>query len=214
VDDACADLAAWRAGEAAALERLVRGVTPVLWQLARAHGLEPAGAEAVVAASWAEFVRRPHRTAEPRAALSELMTSVRRGAWLVARTAEHTPRPVGRPLPQLPERCRRMLRVIAFEPRPDHACLAGHLGLRLAALGPARRHCLDRLRALLVAGPTRPLERISDEALLAHLRNAWIALDPAPDGLADRVLRTVRLPRQQRAIRRVDAPAPDQLKSQ
>src|SRR5205085_2885834 len=42
------EFAAWRAGDQRALERLVRLLTPVLWQLARSYGLEREAAEDVV----------------------------------------------------------------------------------------------------------------------------------------------------------------------
>jgi hypothetical protein len=212
VDDACADLSAWRAGEAAALERLVRGVTPVLWQLARANGLDRRGAEQVVRATWTEFLRRPARLGDPRAALRELTAATRRRAWLLARTGDAAHRVDA--FPQLPERCRRMLRMLAFEERPDPATLAGHLGLRPATFVAARRRCLDRMRALLLAGPSGPHVAVSDQALLAQLRAAWQSADPAPGALAGDVLGAVRRPRQPRTIRVVDTHRSNQTKSQ
>jgi hypothetical protein len=54
---------------------------------------------------------------------------------------------------QLNERCQRLLRVIAFEDRPDYASLSVQLGMPLGGLGPTRRRCLDKLRDRLSHDP-------------------------------------------------------------
>ena len=54
---------------------------------------------------------------------------------------------------QLSERCRRLLRVIAFDDRPDYAALTVQLGMPVGGIGPTRRRCLDKLRARLAADP-------------------------------------------------------------
>jgi DNA-directed RNA polymerase specialized sigma24 family protein len=52
---------------------------------------------------------------------------------------------------KLPERCRQLLRVIAFADRPDYAALAGALGMPVGSIGPTRGRCLAKLRAQLAA---------------------------------------------------------------
>jgi len=53
----------------------------------------------------------------------------------------------------LPERCRRLLRVIAFADRPDYAGVAESLGMPIGSVGPTRGRCLAKLRAQLSADP-------------------------------------------------------------
>ena len=54
----------------------------------------------------------------------------------------------------LPERCRALLRVIAFADRPDYAQLAQALGMPQGSIGPTRGRCLAKLRLALAADPT------------------------------------------------------------
>ncbi len=53
----------------------------------------------------------------------------------------------------LPERCRQLLRVIAFADRPDYAQIADALGMPVGSIGPTRGRCLAKLRAALAADP-------------------------------------------------------------
>ena len=53
----------------------------------------------------------------------------------------------------LPERCRRLLRIVAFENRPDYRQLAIDLEMPVGSIGPTRGRCLAKLRvALMQAG--------------------------------------------------------------
>lgn len=54
----------------------------------------------------------------------------------------------------LPDRCRALLRVIAFADRPDYAQLAQALGMPQGSIGPTRGRCLAKLRLALSADPT------------------------------------------------------------
>jgi DNA-directed RNA polymerase specialized sigma24 family protein len=54
---------------------------------------------------------------------------------------------------ELPERCRELLRVIAFADRPDYAAIAQSLGMPVGSIGPTRGRCLAKLRAQLDADP-------------------------------------------------------------
>ena len=71
----------------------------------------------------------------------------------VAVFADRSARIVWRHVNRLSERCRHLLRVIAFEDRPDYASLTVQLGMPVGGIGPTRRRCLDKLRALLRADP-------------------------------------------------------------
>ncbi|MDO9380755.1 MAG: sigma-70 family RNA polymerase sigma factor [Nocardioidaceae bacterium] len=173
---AAGDFTAWRGGEPAALDRLVRALTPVLWHVVRASGLEEARAEDVVQTTWMTLVRRGDGVSDPRAIGAWLTTTARREAWRVSKVdgrsrpvddevlARHVPdatsaeteavladdhdrlwRCVGR----LSERCVRLLRVVAFDQRPDYAGIAHDLSMPVGSIGPTRRRCLDKLRAEL-----------------------------------------------------------------
>lgn len=166
----------WLDGEARAMDELVRLQSPVLWQIVRAYGLDPALAEDVVQTTWLTLVRRHESIHDPRAVSGWLSMTARREAWRVSRqhrrtdaretvdlephlpavpSAEHTAtasddahvlwNAVGR----LQDRCQRLLRVIAFEERPDYARLAAELKMPIGSIGPTRQRCLGKLRALL-----------------------------------------------------------------
>jgi hypothetical protein len=50
---------------------------------------------------------------------------------------------------QLPPRCQRLLRVIAFVERPDYQVVSDALGMPVGSIGPTRGRCLAKLRYLL-----------------------------------------------------------------
>jgi RNA polymerase sigma factor (sigma-70 family) len=52
-------------------------------------------------------------------------------------------------LSRLPERCQRLLRIVAWEPRPDYSSVADTLEMPIGSIGPTRRRCLDKLRTEL-----------------------------------------------------------------
>jgi DNA-directed RNA polymerase specialized sigma24 family protein len=54
----------------------------------------------------------------------------------------------------LPDRCRTLLRVIAFAASPDYAGVAASLGMPVGSIGPTRGRCLAKLRAMLVSDPS------------------------------------------------------------
>ena len=49
----------------------------------------------------------------------------------------------------LPERCRRLLRVLSASPPPSYAEVAVALEMPIGSIGPTRARCLGRLRDLL-----------------------------------------------------------------
>ena len=93
---------------------------------------------------------------------------------------------MGRPSTQLPERCQRLLRIVAFENRPDYARLAVDLGMPVGSIGPTRGRCLAKLRvALWQEGSS--MNEPSREELLEVVRRAWSERDPVPEGLVARM---------------------------
>ncbi len=173
--------AAYRGGEDAAMSDLVRTLTPILWHTVRSTRLDTAAAEDVLQTVWLSLVRHGDTIEEPNAVLQWLVVTAKREAWRVSRAQDRT-RPedvettraaesdgstgvaervadeqanevLWRHIQQLPERCRTLLRVIAFATRPDYAQIASALGKPVGSIGPTRGRCLAKLRVLLQAQP-------------------------------------------------------------
>lgn len=166
----------WQDGDATGLDDLVRLLTPVMWHVVRAHDLDRATAEDVLQDVWMVLVRRGDTLRDPRAVSGWLITTARRESWrTLARqrrsrpdepsvlerqtdavpSAEHEVEDgeergrLWAAVQQLDERCRRLLRTIAFMDRPDYAGLAADLAMPVGSIGPTRGRCLSKLRALL-----------------------------------------------------------------
>lgn len=177
-DVAALAFSAWGEGSAAALDQLVEAMTPVLWHTVRAYGLAPETAEDVVQATWVALLRNADRVRDPQAVAGWLLTTARREAWQATRLAGRavlvSPEEVFDALdlvptesPEdlvirasgddelwgavdgLPERCRRLLRLVAFTDRPDYRELAEHLQVPVGSVGPTRQRCLAKLRTAL-----------------------------------------------------------------
>ena len=67
--------------------------------------------------------------------------------------AEERRQLVWRHVQRLSERCRMLLRVVAFVDRPDYSVVAEALGMPRGSIGPTRGRCLAKLRELLQADP-------------------------------------------------------------
>lgn len=173
-----ADLFAdWRGGDARAIDDLVRLMTPVLWHVVRAYRLERALAEDVVQSTWLALVRSAESIADSRAIFSWLTITARREAWRVGKNHGRADATSDEHLEQLlppqestetlvaasdessrlwaavqtlTERCQRLLRVIAFDERPDYAKIATDLEMPIGSIGPTRNRCLAKLRTALV----------------------------------------------------------------
>ena len=172
----------YRAGDEGQMAELLKILTPILWHTARAARLDAASAEDVLQTVWLTLVRKADTIAEPLAVLQWLVVTTKREAWRVARTQARV-RPddleaAGVPgdepgesvedavlratsdqrlwqhVERLPERCRALLRVIAFADRPDYAELAQALGMPQGSIGPTRGRCLAKLRLALAQDPT------------------------------------------------------------
>lgn len=168
----------FRGGDSDSLEDLVRLLTPVLWHVVRAYGLRREQAEDVIQTTWLTLVRSHATIIDPQAAPSWLIVSARREAWRVSRQTHRdtaTPdevlatrvpevasaesqavlsdsqRQLWAAVDTLNERCRRLLRVIAFEEHPDYANLAKDLAMPVGSIGPTRGRCLGKLREALAS---------------------------------------------------------------
>lgn len=171
----------YRNGDQAKMGDLVRALTPILWHTARSARLDSATAEDVLQTVWLTLVRKSDTITEPLAVLQWLVVSTRREAWRVARNQlrsrpedleltsseavkgesiedtvlrDESDNRLWRHIEQLPERCRTLLRVIAFADRPDYAELAKALGMPQGSIGPTRGRCLAKLRIALAQDPT------------------------------------------------------------
>lgn len=166
----------WRAGDHGALDDLVRSLTPVLWHVVRSYGLPTDQAEDVVQTTWLTLVRRHETIGDSQAVAAWLTTTARREAWRVSKAAAQSVpvgdeviearMPFGQPaesqvveadqgdrlwrlVSQLSPRCQRLLRIIAFDDRPDYAGLAGELDMPVGSIGPTRGRCLAKLKGLI-----------------------------------------------------------------
>lgn len=173
---------AWRSGDASAVDELVAAMTPVLWHVVRAYGHDRQSAEDVIQATWLGFVRLHQTIDDPQAVASWLITSARRGAAAHARTARratpvqdetlHAVLPdaesaealavrgdeasrLWRAVASVDERCRRLLRVVAFMDRPDYHALSKDLDMPVGSIGPTRARCLAKVRRALTEGGER-----------------------------------------------------------
>jgi RNA polymerase sigma factor (sigma-70 family) len=172
----------YRDGDSSKMSDLVRLLTPILWHTVRASRLDTATAEDVVQTVWLALVRKADTITEPLAVLQWMVVTAKREAWRVARTqAKALPEDMeARPttdrdnarsvedeviggetgnrlwqhIAELPERCRALLRVIAFADRPDYAELAKALDMPQGSIGPTRGRCLAKLRLLLATDPS------------------------------------------------------------
>ncbi|MEZ5096102.1 MAG: sigma-70 family RNA polymerase sigma factor [Nocardioides sp.] len=174
--DAASCFQRWLDGDTDGLDELVGLMTPVLWHVVRAYRLSQESAEDVVQSTWLALVRRREAINDPKAVGGWLTTTARREAWRVGQRAvrdiptEDTdvePRlPQQRPaevdavehdeadrlwqaVETLSERCQRLLRIVAFEHRPDYKVVAEQLKMPIGSIGPTRSRCLAKLRAAL-----------------------------------------------------------------
>jgi RNA polymerase sigma factor (sigma-70 family) len=165
-------------GDRSALTELVRMLTPMLWQVARAQGLDRMAAADVVQTAWLQLVSSFSSIRDPVAGTAWLITVTKREAWLVrkAQRAERieegavferqedgNPGPAERAaaddlhnrlwaaVDQLPENCRILLRVVAYAPHPHYAEIAEAMGMPIGSIGPTRGRCLVKLRELLMS---------------------------------------------------------------
>lgn len=173
---------AFRDGDPSGMSTLVDDVTPLLWAVARQQGVGRQGAEDVVQNTWLKLVEHATSIADPQSVLKWLITTTKRDAWTLSSRSrreepgthddvrdlepdEISPSPEAAVLAaeegsvvwahfaRLPERCRTLLRAIAFADRPDYAHVAEALGMPIGSIGPTRGRCLAKLRASLTADP-------------------------------------------------------------
>ncbi len=169
----------WTSGDAVALDELVRLMTPVLWHVVRAYRITTELAEDVVQTTWLSLVRSRESINDAAAVGGWLTTTARREAWKVAKASGRgipvEDEELARRLPdegsaeaevvrrdgddrlweaveRLSERCQALLRIVAFEHRPDYTKIAADLDMPVGSIGPTRGRCLQKLRTLIENG--------------------------------------------------------------
>jgi RNA polymerase sigma factor (sigma-70 family) len=162
-----------RDGDQQAIGQIVAELSPMLWQVARAAGLDSADAEDVLQTVWLQMLAHLDGIREP---VGWLITVTKHEAWKVSGSgrrqvpAEHEwldglaasgpgteeqvvvsdqHRRLRRALDKLDPRCQELLRIVAFMPRPDYRAVAAALGMPVGSVGPTRGRCLDKLRGKL-----------------------------------------------------------------
>ncbi|MBW4715790.1 RNA polymerase sigma factor [Saccharothrix obliqua] len=162
-----------REGDHAAWEEIVRRHVRLVWAVARSHGLSHDDAADVNQTVWlllaehAATIRRPDRLSAwlTTAARRESLTTLRlRGRerpvdlWDSVdeaptpediAIADDTRRRLWRAYHTLPDRCRRLLRLLAFAPELTFQQVAEATGIPPNSLGPTRGRCLEALRRRL-----------------------------------------------------------------
>jgi RNA polymerase sigma factor (sigma-70 family) len=153
-------LHAARTGNRRALATLVEDLTPLVWHVARGHGLNRAIAEDVVQTVWLALFSHIDTLVEPKALAGWLITTTRREAGRVrTKSTAQLPLtdelaeslPSNHPLPEdealrvdrddrlwkafagLPERCQELLRLTVLQGEPNIAWWPRPCGCRVAA---------------------------------------------------------------------------------
>jgi RNA polymerase sigma factor (sigma-70 family) len=169
-------LVAARKGDQAALHALVKDLSPLVWHVARAQGIERPQAEDVVQAVWLTLLRSMDSVAEPRAIARWLITCTRREALRALHSVDHEQPLVDevldqlraqdglpeqevlqrdrniqlwRAFRQLSERCQRILRLTVLAGRAEYSLVAEELDMPRGSIGPTRSRCLTNLRGVL-----------------------------------------------------------------
>ncbi|NUT52109.1 MAG: sigma-70 family RNA polymerase sigma factor [Saccharothrix sp.] len=177
-DRHAACVVAARDGDRRALDVLVADLTPLVWHVARGHGLDRSTAEDVVQTVWLALLRHLDRLVEPRALAGWLVVATRREAqrtWTPARReaalsdelAEQLESEYGLPedaalvddrdhrlwraFGRLSQRCQELLRLTVLAGRAEYRAVAEALSMPRGSIGPTRGRCLTLLRTHLDA---------------------------------------------------------------
>lgn len=155
------------AGDEVAWATLVARYDRLLWTIARLHDLDAESAADVCQTTWLRLVERIDRLREPDRVGAWLATTARHEARRTLRRAMREqakqgmqPRPAPPVIPgaddhiwhavaELPERCRRLLRLLFLTPQPRYSEIAAALDMPIGSIGPTRARCLRRLRTVL-----------------------------------------------------------------
>jgi RNA polymerase sigma factor (sigma-70 family) len=162
-------------GDQRAWGDLVDQHTKLLYAVARSFRLDAADANDVVQTTWLRLLEHLDQIEDPTRLVGWLVTTARREALRVLRRGgrerpamegsvfdraddaapvdsglllDERNRALWSAYNELPERCRRLLRIAVYEPLAYDE-ISAVLGMPVGSIGPTRRRCLTHLRALL-----------------------------------------------------------------
>lgn len=157
----------------AAWDALVERYNGLLWSIARGYGLSAAEAADVAQTAWLRLAERLDTILDPEHVGAWLATTTRRECLRLLRRADRVtltddetqfdpPRSEAGPQAQvlaaeratllwqavdtLPDRCRRLVRLLMADPPPAYEEVAAALDMAVGSIGPTRRRCLQQLR--------------------------------------------------------------------
>ena len=165
-------------GDRGAWEAIVEDFSGLLWSVCRGYRLEQSDAAEVVQTTWLRLLENIDGIREPERLGGWLATTARREALRLHRlhgreltTDDETrfdqgpldavldpalaallddrDRRLWRAFGGLPERCRRLLRLLVVV-APSYAEVAETMDMPIGSIGPTRARCLQRLRRLMV----------------------------------------------------------------
>jgi RNA polymerase sigma factor (sigma-70 family) len=173
-EDVSALLARAAAGEQEAWDALVDGFANLLWAVARSHRLDDADCADAVQTAWLRLLENLTRITDPERLGAWLSTTVRRECLRLLRRSGREyvsdaesfadiPEPRAAELDAgllleerdaalwnlfegVPDRCRRLLRVLMADPAPSYQEVSAALEMPIGSIGPTRQRCLERLR--------------------------------------------------------------------
>jgi DNA-directed RNA polymerase specialized sigma24 family protein len=145
-----------RRGDQQSWDVLVARFTPLLWAVARGHGLPASAAADVAHTTWLRLVESLDDA--PADAVGEWVAAIARAEAMQAlrwvdprpeRRGDRPAQPLQLALDRLPARCRLTLRVLAVSPPPDANELAAVLDVSPDQATAFARDCLQRLAEAL-----------------------------------------------------------------
>jgi len=164
-------------GDSESWDRLVDTYAGLVWSVIRAHNFYGAEAADIAQTVWLRCVEHLDRIREPERLAAWLATTARHECFRVSRRAGRTiameelpetvpsdqadgpgvvaviasddVRAVGEALQQIPERCRRLLRLLVAEPPVSYDDISVLMEMPKGSIGPTRSRCLARLRHAL-----------------------------------------------------------------
>lgn len=172
-----------REGSSHALDEVITELSPMLWRVARAAGLDKPTAEDVVQATWLALLKSLATIEKPAALPGWLAKTAKRESWKVSKSrgkerasdrewdgiiddqpeldddvAERMGlapryRTLWKAIRKLPPMCLSMVQIIAYIERPSLQQVSKALGMPRGAVGPNRGRCLAKLRELLHSDP-------------------------------------------------------------
>jgi len=168
-------LVAAAGGDATAWNAIVARYERLVWSVVRGYRLDAASAADIAQTVWLKLVENLDRIREPERLPSWLATTARNEALRMVRAQQRTiptefehdlvddalPAPDAALLEneqlaelvtafgELPEECRRLLRLLTTDPPLDYDTISELTGRPKGSIGPTRGRCIERLRRIM-----------------------------------------------------------------